>query len=244
MKLRSLSITLASLALSNIAIADTAGLWVGGGSWDHDPSGTIRWVDVTNVDLESDMGLQDDKENYLFVQVEHFVPLLPNVRVQKTALQSTGNNPSASFNFGGTNFTGNVDSKIVLDQTDFIFYWQLLDNFVSLDLGINAKAVDGEATVVSGGTTESTTFDGIIPLGYAAVAFSPTDSLEFRGEISTLSVDDNSVTDTTLKVMYTTDYMLGVEAGYRSLDIELDDLDAVYADMKFDGPFVGVYLHF
>ncbi|MGD8576711.1 MAG: TIGR04219 family outer membrane beta-barrel protein [Thiohalophilus sp.] len=244
MKLRTLSITLACLALSSTAVADTAGVWIGGGSWDHSPSGNIRWIDTTNVDLESDMGLQDDKENYLFVQIEHPIPLLPNVRVQKTALQSTGNNPSANFDFGGTTFTGSVDSKIVLDQTDFIFYWQLLDNFVSLDLGINAKSVDGEATVVSGGTTESTTFDGIIPMGYAAVAFSPTDSLEFRGEISTLSVGDNSVTDTTLKVMYTTDYMLGIEAGIRSLDIELDDLDGVYADMKFDGPFVGVYLHF
>jgi hypothetical protein len=38
--------------------------------------------------------------------------------------------------------------------------------------------------------------------------------------------------------------MLGIEAGVRSLKVELDDLDGVYTNMKFDGPFVGVYLHF
>jgi outer membrane protein len=131
-----------------------------------------------------------------------------------------------------------------LDHTDLILYWQLLDNFVSLDLGINAMSVDGEATVVNGGNTESTTFSGIVPMGYAAVAFSPMDSLEFRGELSALSIGDSSITDSTIKVMYTTDFMLGIEAGVRSLKVELDDLDGVYTNMKFDGPFVGVYLHF
>lgn len=244
MKLRSLSIILASLALSSNAIADTAGVWAGGGAWDHSPSGAIRWIDATSVDLESDMKLQAEKETYLFVQVEHFVPLLPNVRVQQTALQSTGNNPSANFNFGGQNFTGSVDSTVVMDHTDFIFYWQILDNIVGLDIGINAKSVDGEATVRNAGNTATTTFSGIVPMGYAAVAFSPTDSLEFRGELSALSVGDSSITDSTIKVMYTTDYLLGFEAGYRSLKVELDDLDGVYSDMKFDGPFIGAYLHF
>lgn len=244
MKLGTLTVALAALSMSSTAMADTIGVWAGGGTWNHSPSGSIRYIDATSVDLENDMKLEDKKEAYLFVQVEHPVPLVPNVRIQQTALQTTGNNPSANFNFGGVNFTGSVDSKIVMDHTDLILYWQLLDNFVSLDLGINAMSVDGEATVINGGNTVSTTFSGIVPMGYAAVAFSPIDSLEFRGELSALSVGNSKITDSTIKVMYTTSFMLGIEAGVRSLQVKLDDLDGVYSDMKFEGPFIGAYLHF
>lgn len=244
MKLGSLTVALAALTMSSTAMADTIGVWAGGGMWDHSPSGSIRWIDPTPIDLENDMKLEDKQEAYLFVQVEHPVPLVPNVRVQQTALQATGNNPSANFNFGGTNFTGAVNSNIVMDHTDFLLYWQLLDNVVSLDIGINARSIDGEATVRNAGNTETTTFSGIVPMGYAAVAFSPIDSLEFRGELSALSVGDSKITDSTIKVMYTTSFMLGVEAGIRSMTVKLDDMDGVYTDLKFEGPFVGAYLHF
>jgi len=125
-----------------------------------------------------------------------------------------------------------------------ILYWQLLDNFVGLDIGINAMSVDGEATVVNGGSTVNTTFSGIVPTGYAAVAFSPIDSLEFRGELSGISAGGSKITDMTVKVMYTTSFMLGIEAGVRSMTVKLDDMDGVYTDMKFEGPFLGAYLHF
>ena len=253
MKLRTLSLALAGLAMSNTVFADTAGIKIGAGSWDHEPSGTIRYDDGsvgTNADLKNDLNLSDEKEGYAFVIVEHPVPLLPNVMVKQSGLTSNGSGTiSSSFTYGGQTYQSSesITSELVLDHTDFTFYWQLLDNVVSLDLGLTAKAVDASATLTqTSGSTKTVTnsFDGIIPLGYVAIGVSPTDSLEFRLEGNMLEVGDSSLTDYTAKVMYTTDYMIGIEAGVRSMELELDDLDNVYSNMKFEGPFVGLYLHF
>lgn len=226
--------------------ADTIGFRAGGGIWDHDPGGSIRYQG-TNASLDNDLNLQDDKEGYFFVQIEHPTPLLPNVRIQSTRLKNTGTGSvSTSFTFGGTVYTAstNITSEITLDHTDYTFYWQPLDNFVALDIGINIKAIDGKGTVTDGTTLETNSFDGYIPMLHAAVGFEPMDSLEFRLEVNALSAGGNSVTDTTAKVTYTTDFMLGIEAGIRKISIELDDVDEVFANMDFDGPFMGVYLNF
>lgn len=253
MKLRTLSVALLGLAASSNAFADTLGFRVGAGSWDHEPSGTIRYDSGsvgTNADLKNDLNLQDDKEGYLYAIVEHPVPLIPNVKVMQTGLTSTGSGTiNTSFTYGGQTYNASesITSELVLDHTDFTLFWQILDNVVSLDLGLTAKAVDAKATLIqTTGSTKTVTnsFDGIVPMGYVAVGVSPTDSLEFRVEGNMLEVGDSSLTDYTAKVSYTTDYMLGIEAGIRSLELELDDLDSVYSNMKFEGPFVGLYLQF
>jgi outer membrane protein len=226
--------------------ADTIGFRVGGGIWDHDPEGSFRYQG-TNADLDNDLNLKDDKEGYIFVQIEHPAPFLPNVRIQSTALKNTGAGlVSSSFTFGGTVYTANsnVTTELTLDHTDYTLYWQLLDNFIALDLGLNIKHVDGRGSVTDGTTLETNNFDGYIPMLHAAVGFEPMDSLEFQLEVNALSAGSNSVTDATASVSYTTDFMLGIEAGIRSVSIELDDVDQVFANMDFEGPFMGVYMNF
>ena len=251
MKLRYLPLAL--LAFSPLSSqADTAGIRIGGGSWDHDPSGTVRYqstLATNDADLDNDLNLQEKKEGYVFVVVEHPVPLLPNLRVMSTALQNTGTGTvSSTFTYGGQTFsaTNSVTSDLTLDHTDFTLYWQLLDNVVSLDLGLNLKAVDATARLTNNttSTTVTNSFDGIIPMGYIAVGVSPIEGLEIRAEVSSLSVGNSSITDSVAKIMYTSEYLFGIEAGVRSIELELDDLDQVYSNMKFDGPFVGAYLHF
>jgi len=61
MKLGTLSVALAALTMSSTAMADTIGVWAGGGMWDHSPSGSIRYIDATSVDLENDMKLEDKR---------------------------------------------------------------------------------------------------------------------------------------------------------------------------------------
>lgn len=250
MLLRKLAITLPTLLLSAPALADIASLRFGGGIWDHDPSGYIRYQSTNsshNADLKDDLNVEGDQEGYLYAIVEHPVPLIPNIKAMKTGLTSSGSGTiNTTFEYGGDTYTQGEDitSELVLDHTDIILFWDLLDNVVSLDLGITAKMIDGETTLTYQGNTETYQFDGVIPMGYAAIGVSPWPGLEFRLEGSALSVGDNSLTDYTAKVSYTTDYMLGIEAGYRSLELELDDLEDVYSNMKFDGPFVGLYLHF
>jgi len=250
MMLRKLAIALTALAVGTPAFADTIGMRFGAGIWDHDPSGYIRYQTTdsnNNADLKDDLNLADDKEGYFYAIVEHPVPLVPNVKVMRTGLTSNGSGTiSSDFTYGGQTYNQNasITSELVLDHTDVTLYWQLLDNVVSFDVGLVAKMVDAETTLTSGGSTATNSFDGIVPMGYLAVGASPWPGVELRLEGSALSIGDNSLTDYTAKVSYTTDYLLGFEAGYRSLELELDDLDAVYSNMKFDGPFLGLYMHF
>ncbi|MDZ7663105.1 TIGR04219 family outer membrane beta-barrel protein [Thiohalophilus sp.] len=253
MMLRKLALSLTALAMSSSAFADTIGVRAGAGMWNHDPSGHIRYQSTSsshNADLKDDLNLESDQEGYFYALVEHPVPLIPNVKVMRTGLTSSGSGTiNSEFQYGGNTYEANesVRSELVLDHTDVTAYWQLLDNIVSFDFGLVAKMVDAEATVTqTSGDNDSVTnsFDGVVPMGYLAVGASPWPGVELRLEGSALSVGDNSLTDITAKVSYTTNYMLGIEAGYRSLELELDDLDDVDSNMKFDGPFAGVYLHF
>lgn len=228
------------------AMADTIlGFKVGGGSWTHDPSGSITSSvggSGTSADLKNDLQLAKKSEGYTYFQLEHPVPLIPNFKYMKTAMTTSGSgNATGTFTFNGTSVTASsaVTSKLQLDQTDYIFYYELLDNVVSLDLGLNAKMIDGKATV----NADSSSFKATVPMLYAAAEIAFTDNFALGMDISSISVGKNTISDITTKVSYTTDFMLGIEAGVRTQDIKVD-VDSVKTSMKFSGAFVGVYFKF
>lgn len=190
------------------AMADTIlGLKFGAGSWEHDPSGNVTSSvggTGTSADLKNDLRLAEDSEGYAYFQIEHPIPLIPNIKVMQTGLTTKGTgNVNTSFDFNGTTYaaTTAVTTTLQLDQTDYILYYELLDNVVSFDLGINAKHIDGKATV----NTESSTFSGFVPMIYAAVEIALPADLALGLEISTLNVDDSEISDITAKISYTTD---------------------------------------
>ena len=227
-------------------MADTIlGFKVGAGSWTHDPSGSITSSvggTGTSADLKNDLNLGKKSEGYTYFQIEHPVPLLPNFKYVKTALTTSGSGTAtSSFTFNGTPVTASsaVNSKLQLDQTDYILYYEILDNVVSFDLGINAKMIDGKATV----NADSSSFSATIPMLYGSAEIAFTDSLSLGMDISTISVGKNTVSDITTKISYTTDFMLGIEAGVRTQDVKVD-VSSVKTSMKFSGAFVGVYFKF
>lgn len=250
MMLRKLAIILPALTVASPAFADFLGARFGAGMWDHAPGGHIRYQSpssTNNADLQDDLNLEDDQEGYFYALVEHPVPLIPNVKLMRTGLTSSGSGTiNTAFEYGGKTYNQDeaITSELVLDHTDVTVYWQLLDNIVSFDFGLTAKMVDAETTLIHNSQTRTNSFDGVVPMGYLGIGATPWPGVELRLEGSALSIGDNSLSDYTAKVSYTTSYMLGVEAGYRSMELELDDLDNVDANMEFDGPFVGLYLDF
>lgn len=249
MKKLLLGAAVALLPLTSMA-ATILGFQAGVGSWKHDPSGNFAAsvADTTSrADLKNDLNLAEESEGYSYFVVEHPVPLIPNFKYVNTKLSSSGSGTIATdFTFNGINYTnGNaVTSSFTLDQTDAIFYYEILDNdLVSFDLGLNAKRIDGQASAVSGGSNESVTFSGTVPMLYAAAEIGLPAGFTLAGEISTLSIGDNEISDITAKVTYTTDFNLGVEAGLRTMSVKIEE-DNVTADMDFSGIFAGVYFKF
>jgi outer membrane protein len=248
MKLRTV-LVMACATLPFPALADAVGVYIGVGGWDHQPKGTIQYQG-NPVDVENDLHLTNRQEAFGWVAIEHPVPLLPNVKLSATKATTGGRGTvAASFTFGGVTFNvnENVDSELSLDQQDAILYWQLLDNVVSLDLGLDIKHVNGDARVksLSTGMTSSASFNGYVPLLYGNVAISfPLTGLSAGVEGSAVSYDGKSVYDFTGKVSYETKFRVGVEGGYKRQQLKLNDLDGVSSDIRLDGPYAAVFVHF
>ena len=222
--------------LSANASADALGLFVGGGSWDHDASGTFGTIGDTVIDVESDLNYGGKKNTYVWAAFEHFVPLIPNVRIEAASLEHSGT--ATGVNFNGVNLTG--DSSMSLDTTDAIIYYRILDNWVNFDLGLNLRKMDGDFTVDS----EKVSISETIPMLFLGAQFDlPFTGFSVGADLNMVSYSGNSYQDLRLRAMYEIG-VVGFEAGLRSTTIELDDVDNIDADLEFEGLMIGAFLHF
>lgn len=240
------------LALPAWASADVIGFEIGGGVWNHDPSGTIQYSDggVTGdeLDVADDLGMSDDTEGFFWAALEHPIPILPNLRIQATALTTEGSD-TLNANFGGDSYSEPVDSKLVLDHTDFTLYWEVLDNVASLDLGITARAIDGSAEVKSQtdpNKQDKIDFSGVIPMLYGDVAAALPLGFSVGANANFLAIGDSEVSDLSARVTWESSLGLGVAAGYRVMNMTLDenDFDDFSSDVDMKGPWAAAYFHF
>lgn len=224
--------------LSINARADVLGLFVGGGVWNHDASGTFGTVGDTTINVESDLNYGSEGDAYVWAAFEHFVPLIPNIRVEANSVAHEGST-SGSFNFGGGSGLSGA-STVSLDTTDAILYYRLLDNWVNFDFGLNLRQIDGEFTL----NTETVSISETIPMLYVAAQFDmPFTGLSIGGDVNLVSYDGSSYQDVRLRAIYETG-VIGFEAGLKTTTIELENVDSVNADLEFKGLMVGAFLHF
>ena len=243
MKIKEL-VCIAALATPFAATADALSISIGGGIWNESPSGFIKkTTDPAEVDVESDLFWGEESQGYVFVTLEHFVPIIPNFRLIHTSMDHSGSGET-TFNFDGQTFTGNVDNDFSIETTDLIAYYEVLDNVVSLDLGLNIRHLKVDYTITSIGSTTTDSDSETIPMIYVMAGVSPWPDLIISGELSYMSYDGSTVSDFTAKIAYTTNFFVGFEAGYRKQAFEFDDVSDNDADMDFDGVFAGAYLKF
>jgi len=246
MKLKTLSYFALSAAFISplTASADTLSFSVGGGVWNESSSGNIqKTIDPAAVDVKDNLFWDSQSQGYFFATLEHPVPILPNVRLIYTKLDQSGSGDT-SFTFDGELFDSpNVSNDFKIETTDLIAYYEVLDNVVSLDLGLNIRNLKADYTIVNG-TTVTDSFDETVPMLYALVGASPWPDLVISGELSYVAFSGSTVSDFTAKVAYTTNFLVGFEAGYRQQKFEFDDVSDTNAKLDFSGVFAGAYLKF
>ena len=231
-----LPLLLALSLLTGNASADALGLYVGGGSWNHDASGTFGTLGDDVINVESDLNYSEESDVYYYAAFEHFIPLLPNLRIEGATLGHTGT--ANNLNFNGVPLTG--DSSIDLDTTDAILYWRLLDNWVNFDFGLNIRKLDGDFTI----DTETVSVSETIPMLYLAAQFDlPFSGFSIGADINTLSLSDVTYQDVRLRAIYEMG-IIGFEAGYKTTTLELDNVSNIDADLEFKGIMIGAFLHF
>lgn len=251
MCIRTPLITLLLLATAGTAQADLARLAAGIGVWGAQPGGFAEYRNDGRFDVEDDLGLDRSTEGYGWVVVEHPIPLLPNLRLDYVSQDFSGSSRTeTTFRVDGTTYVAGteLDSRLELEQIGFVLYYEVWDlGPPQIDLGVDIRYIDAHIRVRddSTGRTDSVSASVPLPLLYAAVQVDiPATDLWLRAEGSGLALDGDRVLDLRLSAGYDFAFGLGVEAGWRSQSIELDDVDDLNADLEVQGPYAGIYLDF
>lgn len=252
MKKTALSIGMIVLGVSFTSQADTLlGLYAGAQGWNMQTSGGFS-SDGTNANFN----FEDKANSNLYVAFEHPVPLIPNIKVQRTIMNTMGETTlNSQYNFGDEIYAANTDviTDVQLTATDFILYYELFDNdLISFDVGINAKYIDGDLMVTEKDDSSSFSreeFSGPVPMVYSRLAI----GIPFSGfgafvEGSFLNIDDHTLSDYQAALTYSLMENLAVDVtfqvGYRAVELELDDLDDIYSNLEFKGVYAGLEVHF
>lgn len=234
--------------------ADTIfGIYAGANLWQLDAGGTIG-PDGNSLDFSGEFGGGDSDSTSLYVAVEHFVPLIPNVMVRTTPINWSGSSNAATGTLGGViQFNGQVDASMDVDMTDLTLYYELLDNWVTVDVGLTARMLDGfiSATGTSSGSSVSDRLDlsHTIPLLYGHARFDlPFTGLAAGVRGNGLGLDGNGLLDLEayvhLEVGLIPTLDFGIQGGLRRLSLNLDDVGGWNSDATLEGAFIGLTAHF
>lgn len=211
----------------------------------------------------SHMGLKDSLSLAYQVEFRHNLPLIPRLRVTRTALVTKGSTILANNEvFGELTFAANteVSSKLDLSFTDFTLYYTVWDGFGSLDLGLNSRRFAGSASrtavtavEVDPETPEPTPDESVS----AAMAFEPRSTLfaiqprlqypemPMQLALSYMANVGGATEIKDLEAKFALHWPTGgfdyqIEAGYRRLIIDGENIDGLTTQIKVSGPFVAI----
>lgn len=248
------AIIAASLAtvICTSAHADTLlGLYIGGQAWANQAEGSFGEGKVD----QAVFNFNDETQGNYFVALEHPIPLIPNIKISSTTLDTVGGATiEGSFTFEGEIYNANsqLDTTFDASYIDYTFYYEVFDNdLLTFDFGITARDLDSYIKVVEQASSQNSdlSVSGIVPLLYVNTIIGlPFTGFNVFAEANFLSYSDNTVYDYQVGVSYSVLDNLAVDLdfilGYRSVKLELDDIDDLYSDLTFDGVFAGAIIHF
>jgi outer membrane protein len=152
-------------AAAATAQADVLGVRAGAYRWHQNYDGTVRSGN-TNIDLNDDLGFDDENANVYYIAIDHPIPILPNLLLQHTDISATSTATlRRSVDFDGALYpvaTG-VRSELDLSHTDATFYYRPLDNWVKLRVGLTVRKFDKGVKIRSldPGAQTSVEIDGV-----------------------------------------------------------------------------------
>ena len=210
--------------------------------WQSQYAGEIN-QDEQTASFE-DLGLDDESNNSLSLTVRHAVPLIPNVKLQKTTLDTTSSGTiSQTFTFEDVDFSSNeeVTTNLDLSHLDLTAFY----SFLYFDVGLTGRNFDTQSTITGNAGTGTVTLDGWIPMLYLGVnADLPFTGVYIDASLNAITYDGNGLQDLSAAVGYNLGdiFPLTAELGYRSMNFALDDLDGLAGDFTIDGWFLSLGL--
>ena len=230
MKILKISIFALGISLSHLAQADIIGVKADASYWSYDGQTNMTAQTTANQDLEHKGAAQ------ISLAVEHPIPVIPNAKIRYVNLKTQTDHEIA----------GQPIYDLDLDHADFILYYEILDNIINADIGIGASTLNGQVNTL---TTNRVDIDKTIPVVYGSAGVKlPFTGLSAQAELLYSNINDTQITDAQAEVQYNfIDNLLvdvGLKAGYRILNIKLDDYKKNDLKFEFKGPYIGLNIHF
>ena len=243
--------------LCTSAQADTLlGLYIGGQVWANQADGTFGEGEIDQASFNFD----DENQGSYFVALEHPIPLIPNIKIASTTLDTLGSiTLNDNFNFGGESFLlGDAATSVFnASYVDYTLYYEVFDNdLLTLDFGLTVRDIDTDISVTTNQTgmltvvtTSNVQASGYVPMFYASTVVGlPFTGFNVFAEANFISYDDQTLYDYQVGVSYEVLDNLAVDLnftlGYRAVKLELNDIDNLYSNLTFDGVFAGAIVHF
>lgn len=242
--------TLCCLAYGT-AQAEFIGFDISKSHWTPAFSSSINGSNNTSIDLVDNLGVKDPANSSMVLILEHSISALPNIRYQGYNLDSSSTSTfDSDINFNGETFISGdrITSTFDLSHDDIVLYYQVLDNWVNLDIGLDLKRFDGEVSL-SGVSSTSVDIDETIPLFYLSARFQlPVNGLyvgaNINSNFSGLNIGGSTAEDSTIMLGYESGNGLGVEGGFKYFSLDLNDVDSLETKLKYDGLYFNGYYNF
>ncbi len=225
------------------------GLEVAAGYWNQAPSGDLQYSGVlgegTNLNLKEDLNYNSKARAYIRIKAD--LPLfLPNIYFMATPMKYEGQgSKDFKITFGDKEFkTGaSFNSVLKADHYDIAVYYSLpflntaTAGSLNVELGLNLRIIDFEASISQGAQSESVNYTLPIPMVYAGVQLKPVDLFSIEAELRGITYGSNSYYDLIARMKVKPVGPVFIAGGYRYEKIKIDHND-VKASMEFKGPFI------
>ncbi len=238
------------LACTTVAHAEFIGLNIGSGAWSAEQTDPLN-SDSYNLNSLTSKPVADDQSipSLLFV-LEHPIAVLPNLRYQGSYLDSNGSDSlnGGSLSFNNQSYSDNpVTSTYNLTHNDIVLYYELMNNWVNLDFGLDLKSFNGEISLGDSGPNNTVLpIDETIPLFYISARFNlPFNGFYVGADInSNFSLSDSVAEDSTIMLGFQSDSGARVEGGVKMFSLDLNDTNDVDGNLEYDGLFINGYIPF
>lgn len=201
-------------------------------------------------DISGEFSDEELSSTSLLLALEHPLPFIPNVQLRLTPLDWEGSSDAASGTLGSITINGEVDAVLDLDMRDGTLYYEVLDNWVSLDLGLTVRQLDGFFSVqeVNLGTADTIDVNEVVPMLYGHARFDlPFSGLALGVRGNGIAFQDNNLVDLEAYVHIEFDFIplvdIGLQGGVRGLSLDIDQ-SGFESEATFQGAYIALTGHF
>lgn len=251
MKRALMAASLATVICANAQADTLLGLYIGGHIWANQAEGSFG----EGATEQATFNFDDENQGSYFVALEHPIPLIPNIKISATTLDTVGSaNIETSFIINGETFEADSELATTFDTSyvDYTLYYEIFDNdLLTFDLGLTARELESKIGVIEQSTLQESDLNvsAILPMLYVNTVIGlPFTGLNVFAQANFISYDDNSLYDYQLGLGYAVVDNLAVDLeltlGYRAVQLKLNDIDNLYSDLSFNGVFAGAIVHF